>query len=64
LPCPLSNIIQDTLAFVRNLSIRYLWADSLCIIHDDPHDKRANYSAIDAILASAFLAIYAVTGPD
>jgi hypothetical protein len=64
LPCPLSNSIQETLALVRNLSIRHFWVDSLCIIHDDPHDKRANYSAIDAILASAILTIYAVAGPD
>ena len=66
--------IQNAMKLLQALGIRYLWVDSLCIIHDpgdklkgkdkdeQMKDKRANYSDIDTILASAFLTICAVTG--
>ncbi|KAK0642888.1 hypothetical protein B0T16DRAFT_447003 [Cercophora newfieldiana] len=72
----LPQTTRDAMKLIQELGIRYLWVDSLCILHDPGNsledkqakceqmkDKRANYSAIDDILASAFLTICAVTGP-
>ncbi|KAK0613185.1 hypothetical protein B0T14DRAFT_484799 [Immersiella caudata] len=59
------NILPETtkkaIKLTRNLGIRYLWVDSLCIIQDSKDDKQANYCAIETILAGAFLTICAAT---
>ncbi|KAK4442769.1 hypothetical protein QBC34DRAFT_223974 [Podospora aff. communis PSN243] len=47
------------IALTRELGIRYLWVDSLCIIQDLKDDKQANYCAIETVLANAFLTICA-----
>lgn len=58
----LPQTIQDTMRLIRDLGIRYLWADSLCIVQNDEDDKQANYSAIDTIFSNASLTICAVAG--
>ncbi|KAK3393929.1 heterokaryon incompatibility protein-domain-containing protein [Podospora didyma] len=58
----LPQTTKKAMKLTRDLGIRYLWVDSLCIIQDMKGDKQANYSAIEAILASAFLTICAATG--
>lgn len=58
----LPQTTKKAIKLTRDLGIRYLWVDSLCIRQDVKEDKRANYSAIEAILASAFLTICAAVG--
>ena len=62
LQAQLSQTIQDTMSLIRDLGIRYLWTDSLCIVQNDQADKQANYSDMDRVLANASLTICAVDG--
>jgi hypothetical protein len=55
----LPKTTKKAIALTRELGVRYLWVDSLCIIHDLKEDKQANYCAIETILANAFLTVCA-----
>lgn len=55
----LSQTIQDAIQFTRDLDESHLWIDSLCIVQDDPNDKRHQISQMDLIYGSAVLTIVA-----
>lgn len=58
-PNPLSQTIQDAIQCTRDLGESYLWVDSLCIVQDDPSDKRHQIAQMDLIYGSAVLTIVA-----
>jgi len=57
--------IRDAMQAVRELGLRYLWVDSLCIIQDDDsRTKEDNILKMDLVYGAAFLTIMAATGAD
>jgi hypothetical protein len=59
--------IRDAIQAVRELHLRYLWTDSLCIIQDDNDDQGSKKDAIskmDLVYGAAYLTIVAATGTD
>jgi hypothetical protein len=51
--------IQDTIQVAKELNIKYLWVDNLCIVQDDDVNKLATIKAMDLIYAAADLVIVA-----
>ncbi|KDR74945.1 hypothetical protein GALMADRAFT_269136 [Galerina marginata CBS 339.88] len=59
--------IRDAIQVVRELHLRYLWTDSLCIVQDDDDEQGSKYDAMakmDFIYGAAHLTIVAATGND
>jgi hypothetical protein len=55
--------IRDAMQVVRELDMKYLWVDSLCIVQDDDTgSKEDSISKMDHVYGDAFLTIYAATG--
>lgn len=55
----LPRTFQDAVEITRNLGIRYLWIDSLCILQDNKIDWETESSVMDRIYNSAYLTIAA-----
>ena len=55
----LAQSIQDAIAITRNLGIRYLWIDCLCIIQDDKKDKSREIGKMRNVYANSYLTICA-----
>lgn len=55
----LPQTIQDAIKITRNLGIRYLWVDALCIIQDsvDGKDFQQESSKMGSIYGNAYLTI-------
>lgn len=51
--------IKDAITVTRNLGIRYLWVDALCIIQDSDEDKATEISNMGQIYKNATLTIAA-----
>jgi hypothetical protein len=51
--------IHDAIFVARSLGFRYLWVDALCIVQDDPADKKAEIKAMGSIYYGAALIISA-----
>ena len=51
----LPNSLQDSVWWTRQLGLRYLWIDALCIIQDDELDKAREITAMDSIYMSSFI---------
>jgi Heterokaryon incompatibility protein (HET) len=60
----LPKSFQDAITFVRNLGIRYLWIDALCIIQDDKGDWERESAKMATIYASSILTIAATKSAD
>ncbi|KAK5170438.1 uncharacterized protein LTR77_005026 [Saxophila tyrrhenica] len=60
----LPNTIRDTIHLVKELGIRYLWVDSLCILWDNDEIRRLNSDHMDTIYGHAALTICAADGGD
>lgn len=58
-PADLSPTFQDAIRVTRNLGIRYIWIDSLCIIQDSPVDWLNESSNMSKIYKYAFCNIAA-----
>ncbi|KJX98682.1 hypothetical protein TI39_contig397g00015 [Zymoseptoria brevis] len=61
---PHSNLpptFRDAIAVSRELSIRYLWIDSLCIIQNDALDWEREAAQMGQVYSSAFLVISAAS---
>jgi hypothetical protein len=58
------RVIKDAIEFTRNLGIRYLWVDSLCIIQDDFRKKDAQIAKMNIIYTHAFVTLVSLQGND
>ncbi|KAK7720263.1 hypothetical protein SLS63_009935 [Diaporthe eres] len=54
---------QDTVKIVRELGLRYLWIDSLCILQDSALDWQVESANMAAVYQNAAVTIYASTSP-
>ncbi|KAI1457974.1 HET-domain-containing protein [Annulohypoxylon moriforme] len=57
----LPQTFKDAIRVTHLLGLRYLWVDALCIIQDDPDDKKREISQMCAIYQNAFVTIAAAT---
>ncbi|KAF1962508.1 HET-domain-containing protein, partial [Byssothecium circinans] len=57
----LPRTISEAIRVCQEISIRYLWVDTLCIIQDDKVEKSHSLSAMDQIYKSAILTIIAAS---
>jgi len=57
-----TTIIQDAITVTRELGHRYLWADTLCIVQDDPVDKGRQIAQMDVVYSHALLTLVSVSG--
>ncbi|KAL6814919.1 heterokaryon incompatibility domain-containing protein [Trichoderma sp. SZMC 28015] len=53
---------RDAVNITRNLSVRYLWIDSLCIVQDDPHDWQIESAKMASIYRDASFVLGAACG--
>lgn len=54
--------IEDAIELCVRLGERYLWADRLCIIQDDPEDQQTQIEAMGEIYTSAQIVLVATYG--
>lgn len=59
----LAENFQDTVKITRELGIRYLWIDSLCILQDSVSDWQVESANMAAVYQNAAVTIYATTSP-
>jgi len=54
--------ITDSILFVRQLGLRYLWIDAICIIQDCSKDKLTQIQSMDLVYGLSYLTIMAAGG--
>ncbi|KAG2364525.1 heterokaryon incompatibility protein-domain-containing protein [Suillus spraguei] len=54
--------ITDSILFVRQLGLRYLWVDAICIIQDCSQDKIIQIQSMDLVYGLSYLTIMAAGG--
>lgn len=57
----LPKTLIDAFRVCREVGLRYLWIDALCILQDDPHDKANEISQMGKIYKDATLTIMAAS---
>lgn len=60
----LPRTIADAISFCRLIGHRYLWVDSLCIVQNDPDEKRRLIHGMNSVYENADLTIIALSGVD
>jgi hypothetical protein len=60
----LSKTIQDAVHVTRELGIRYLWVDSLCIVQDDDKDWYREAKTMASVYEGAYCTIAATAAKD
>jgi hypothetical protein len=60
----LPKTFKEAVELSRNLFVRYLWIDSLCIVQDDPTDWESEASRMGSVYANCLLAIAASSSKD
>ncbi len=60
----LPRTFQEAVTFTREMGVRYLWIDSLCIIQDDRDDWKKEASRMFSIYENADLTLSAAAAPD
>lgn len=58
----LPRTVSDAIYLVKALGERYLWVDALCIVQDDPEDKKSQIPLMRDIYSRAVLTIVAASG--
>ncbi|CAG8952929.1 hypothetical protein HYFRA_00007644 [Hymenoscyphus fraxineus] len=58
----ISTTTQDAVQVIKEIRMRYLWTDEICIFEDDPGGKQLLMGSMDAIYARATLTIVAAQG--
>ncbi|KAL4755573.1 HET domain-containing protein [Aspergillus foveolatus] len=61
-PTKVPRTIEDAIAACIHIGERYLWADMLCIIQDDPEDLQTQVNAMGEIYPSATIVLVASYG--
>lgn len=56
--------IADAISFCRLIGQRYLWVDSLCIVQNDPDEKRRLIHGMSSVYENADLTLVALSGVD
>jgi hypothetical protein len=52
----------DAMSFTRDYTVRYIWIDFLCIMHDEQGPRQTQIEAIDQIYSQASLVLVATLG--
>ncbi|CAH0047339.1 unnamed protein product [Clonostachys solani] len=60
----LAATIQDAIVAALGLGFRYLWADGLCIVQDDPLDWDSEAGKMSLVYANATITISTIIGTD
>lgn len=60
----LARTIKDAMKLTESLGLRYLWADMICIVQDDPYDKLVQLPNMANIYGDAYFTIVAADGTD
>ena len=60
----LPKTFLDAIFITRQVRIRYLWIDALCIIQDDFDDWEREASLMASIYANSYLTVAALSSPD
>ncbi|KAI7785044.1 HET-domain-containing protein [Diaporthe eres] len=60
----LPKTIADANSLCRFIGQRYLWVDSLCIVQDDPDEKRRLIHGMNSVYENADLTLVALSGVD
>lgn len=55
----LPQTLQDAVLTTRRLGVRHLWVDALCIVQDDPQDKKREIEQMGAIYRNSVVTIAA-----
>ncbi|KAH7116221.1 heterokaryon incompatibility protein-domain-containing protein [Dendryphion nanum] len=64
---PLKNLpqgIQDAITVARDIPVRYLWVDSLCILQDSEEDKATEIANMENIYRRSLVTIVAASSDD
>ncbi|KAM3070411.1 hypothetical protein ACMFMG_010238 [Clarireedia jacksonii] len=56
--------IQDAIQVCRNIGVRHIWIDALCIIQDDNKDKKDQIALMDEIYGHALAVLIGAAGDD
>ncbi|CZR54151.1 uncharacterized protein PAC_04034 [Phialocephala subalpina] len=59
----LPRTLKDAVTTTRNLGLRYLWVDALCIVQDDREDKDAEITRMGNVYQNAIITIVAANSP-
>jgi hypothetical protein len=62
LPDKLPATIEDAIEVTRQLKMRYLWTDYVCIDQEDHEYKRSQINIMDSIYSGAFATIISLNG--
>jgi len=57
----LSQTVRDAIHCVRNLGIRYLWVDAICIVQDSPEDMTRELASMRRVYENARITIAAAS---
>lgn len=60
----LPKTIADAISLCRFIGQRYLWVDSLCIVQNDPEEKRRLIHGMNSVYENADLTLVALSGID
>jgi hypothetical protein len=60
----LSRNFQDAISITRELGVRYIWIDSLCIIQDDRNDWKRESAKMAEIYSNSYLNLAATGSAD
>jgi hypothetical protein len=60
----LTKTFEDAVKVTREIDVRYLWIDSLCIIQDEPEDFKKECSRMSLIYARAYCVLSALDAED
>lgn len=60
----LPQTVRDAMTLTRELGVRWLWVDSVCIVQDDREAQKEQLRAMGAVYAKAYFTIVALSGTD